>query len=157
MAAIAAREDEIERSLAGFLRARAEQEEVMDAARARCEAILLRASERLEGARVQADVHVVRLLELVGDRDEVATRTGLSQRELRRAMRAAATGATEEDAVAVGAGGGAGGAGQGGIQPRGSAAPPSVPGSVVTAPATIGRSDDGGVEESAGGSPVHGG
>ena len=156
MAAIAARDDEIERSLAGFLRAHAEQEEVMDAARARCEAVMDRAGERAGEARARADGYVVRLLELVGDRGEVAARTGLSQRELRRATRDAAARPAGQDALTVRADAGAGGTGQGGTELC-TAAAPAAPGDVVTVPATGGGSHDGGAEGPAGDSPAHAG
>jgi hypothetical protein len=87
MAAIAAREDEIERCLTRFLQARTEQEEVLATARARCAAVMERAGERAEAARADADAQVVHLAGLIKDREEVAERTGLSPRELRAVLR----------------------------------------------------------------------
>jgi len=96
-ARMAQRERRIGQELAGFLGARERQLAILEVAHDRCEAIMARARRRAETSQSRAEAHVVELVALIGDRQEVAEHTGLSLREIRRAMREAQEETDTED------------------------------------------------------------
>lgn len=99
-ARMAERERRIATELAGFLGARERYDAIVEHAQQRCEVIMARARRRATASQAQAEAHVVELVALIGDRQEVAEHTGLSLREIRRALREAQEDTDTEDAEA---------------------------------------------------------
>ncbi|NLT54589.1 MAG: hypothetical protein GXX79_08475 [Actinomycetales bacterium] len=88
-ARMAQREQRIAQELAGFLGARERVSAILEVAQRRCETIAARAHKQAHASQAQAEAHVVELVALIGDRQEVAEHTGLTLHQIRRALREA--------------------------------------------------------------------